>query len=76
MFMGFTRIPKKHWIDVSKSGDENDESPDGLYTSIIVPTHHLDRELFLIDKKTLECFFDTVMETYDSLEPNVKGDEE
>lgn len=56
--LGFTRYVENLWIDPKRSIDPRlgkpDESPEGLYTGIIVPEYHFGKTLFLIDKEVLQ----------------------
>ncbi len=63
---GFYRTPEENWIAVSKTPqDYKDESPDGLYTSMIVPEHYLGERCFIIREKHLEYMIERLQEEYD-----------
>lgn len=56
---GFHRYGVRNYIDPSKSEDsryprEYDNSPAGLYTSVIIPQQYYDETMFIIKKSDFE----------------------
>ena len=66
MKLGFKRYVTKQYIIPSKGEDPRliwpDESPEGLYTSVVVPEYNLGKTLFIIPMEQL----DRIREVFES----------
>ena len=61
--LGFVRVPREDWVVPSK-GKLEDESPAGLYPTIIVPEHHLHKRMFLMDYEIYEKMWEEIFRVH------------